>query len=69
MEMNRDEEIRQIAYRLWEEEGYLDGHEVQHWLRAKMILEEMNNPQRKSKQPKALKKGKSRKILAAETEL
>ena len=45
MEMNRDEEIRQVAYKLWQEEGCPDGYEVQHWLRAKMIWEEINRPQ------------------------
>jgi hypothetical protein len=69
MEMNRDEEVRQVAYKLWQEEGCPDGYEVQHWLRAKMIWEEINRPQSESKQPKAIKKRKSRKILAAETEL
>jgi hypothetical protein len=64
--MNRDEEIRQIAYRLWEEDGCPDGYEVQHWLRAQMIWEEIHHPE---SEPKALKKRKSRKIPAAATEL
>ena len=66
MEMNRDEEIRQVAYKLWQEEGCPDGYDVQHWLRAKMIWEEINHPE---SEPKALKKRKSRKIPTAETEL
>jgi Protein of unknown function (DUF2934) len=68
-EMNGDEEIRQVAYKLWQEEGCPDGCEVQHWLRAKMIWEEINRPQSEPKQSKALNKRKSRKISAAETEL
>jgi hypothetical protein len=68
-EMNGDEEIRQVAYKLWQEEGCPDGYDVQHWLRAKMIWEEINHPQSEPKQPKAFKKRKSRKIPAAETEL
>jgi hypothetical protein len=36
-EMNRDEEIRQVAYKLWQEEGYPHGYEVQHWLKAETI--------------------------------
>ena len=66
MEMNRDEEIRQVAYKLWQEEGCPDGSEIQHWLRAKMIWEKINHPE---SEPKALKKRKSRKIPAAEIEL
>ena len=69
MEMNRDEEIRQVAYKLWQEEGCPDGYEVQHWLRAKMIWEEINRSESEPKQPKALKKRQSRKIPAVETEL
>ncbi len=30
-QVNRDEEIRQLAYRLWQEEGCPDGREVEHW--------------------------------------
>ena len=66
MEMNREEEIRQVAYKLWQEEGCPDGYEIQHWLRAKMICEEINHPE---SEPKAPKKRKSRRIPAAETEL
>jgi len=68
-EMNHDDAIRQLAYRIWQEEGCRDGCEVEHWLRAKMIWEEINRPQSEPKQSKALNKRKSRKISAAETEL
>ena len=68
-EMNHDDAIRQLAYRIWQEEGCRDGCEVEHWLRAKMIWEEINHQQSESKQPKALNKRKSKKIPAAETEL
>jgi hypothetical protein len=68
-EVNRDEEIRQVAYKLWQEEGCPDGYDVQHWIRAKMIWEEMNHLQSEPKQLKAVKKRKSRKISAAGTEL
>jgi len=30
MEIGCDEEIRQVAYKLWQEEGYPHGYEVQH---------------------------------------
>ena len=32
-----DEEVRQVAYKLWQEEGYPHGYEVQHWLKAETI--------------------------------
>lgn len=43
-ETNRDEEIRQLAYRLWQEEGCPDGYDVKHWLRAETIWLEEHHP-------------------------
>jgi Protein of unknown function (DUF2934) len=37
MEVERNAEIRELAYRIWEEEGYPHGHEVQHWLKAESV--------------------------------
>jgi len=36
-EPNREEEIRQLAYRLWQEAGCPEGIEAQHWLKAEAI--------------------------------
>jgi hypothetical protein len=52
-EMNRDEEIRQVAYKFWQEEGCPDGYDVQHWLEEK-------RPKNKPKQSKSLKARKVR---------
>ena len=70
-EMNRDEEIRQVAYKLWQEEGYPQGYEVQHWLKAETIWQANHSPKSKPKQskPKPLKRTKSRKTADAEREL
>ena len=68
-EMNRDEEIRQVAYKLWQEEGYPHGYEVQHWLKAEAICQEKHHLNIKSKQSQPLKKTKSRKTSAVEREL
>ena len=38
--MGREEEIRIIAYRIWEEESYCDGRDVEHWLKAEVVWEE-----------------------------
>ena len=43
-EVNRDQEIRQFAYRLWQEDGCPDGHDVQHWLKAETIWWEEHHP-------------------------
>ena len=36
MEVERDAKIRELAYRIWQEEGYPDGQEVQHWLSVRL---------------------------------
>lgn len=38
--MNREEEIRIIAYHIWEEENYRHGYDAEHWLKAEAIWEE-----------------------------
>jgi len=38
--MNHDEEVRLIAYRIWEEEGRPDGRDLEHWLKAEAIWQE-----------------------------
>jgi hypothetical protein len=69
MESERDEQIRELAYRIWQEEGYPYGEEVQHWLKAEAIWQEKNRPISKPKTSKPVKRTKSRKTRAAETEL
>ncbi len=38
--MNKDKEVRELAYNIWEQEGRPQGKDVEHYLRAKSILEE-----------------------------
>lgn len=38
--MTNDEQIKELAYTLWEQEGRPDGMHVEHYFRAKRILEE-----------------------------
>jgi hypothetical protein len=57
-EPNRDEEIRQLAYRIWQEAGCPEGNEVQNWLTAESIWLEQ---QRIPKQTKSAKKPAVRK--------
>ena len=37
--MGKEDEIKIIAYRIWEEEGYRHGHDVEHWFKAEIIWE------------------------------
>lgn len=41
--MDREEEIRLIAYRIWQEEGCCHGRDLDHWFRANMIWQEHHN--------------------------
>jgi hypothetical protein len=36
-EMEREEEIRLIAYSLWVRDGYPHGRAIEHWLKAEAI--------------------------------
>ena len=40
--MGREDEIRLIAYSIWEEESCPDGRDCEHWFRAQAIWEEQN---------------------------
>jgi hypothetical protein len=44
--MAREDEIKLIAYSIWESEGCCDGHDGDHWLRAEAIWEVNNNKAR-----------------------
>ena len=51
--MEREDEIKLIAYNIWEEEGCSDGHDCEHWLRAEAIWELKQKDAAKSTQLKA----------------
>ncbi len=36
--MEHEEQIRQLAYSMWEREGYPEGRAMEHWLKAETIL-------------------------------
>jgi hypothetical protein len=38
--MGKEDEIRIIAYSIWEQEGCIHGHDCEHWLKAEVIWEE-----------------------------
>jgi ribosomal protein L37AE/L43A len=70
-ELERDQEIRRIAYSLWECEGCPNGRDVQHWLKAQMIWEETNRPQPKAiaKRSKAPTRKKAKQLETADEAL
>ena len=42
--MGREDEIRLIAYGIWEEEECPNGRDCEHWFRAEAIWEEQQKP-------------------------
>ena len=65
--MPTEEQIRALAYSLWEQEGCPEGKREEHYYRAKQILEEQEAGKGNVEQPPSVinlpppKKGKSRK--------
>jgi hypothetical protein len=44
-EKNASQRVREIAYRLWQEEGCPDGDALRHWFTAKSLFERDKGPQ------------------------
>ncbi len=59
-EIDRDEEIRQLAYRLWQESGCPIGSDLQHWLQAQEMWQEKHRPKNRAKPAKAKKPRQTR---------
>ncbi len=38
--MSHADEVRVIAYRIWEEEGHPEGRALDHWLKAEVLWDE-----------------------------
>ena len=68
--MDREEEIRLIAYSIWEDDDCCDGHHLEHWLKAERIWQEqkssqvnqakrdiVNQPSAKTQKPAQVSKG------------
>jgi hypothetical protein len=52
--INRDNEVRQLAFGFWRAEGCPDGRDVEHWLRAEAAwLEQQQMTREVVKSPKA----------------
>ena len=60
-QIDHDEEVRQLAYKIWQEAGCPIGSDLQHWLKAQEIWQEAH-PQGQSptSQSKARKPRKTR---------
>lgn len=57
--MEREDEIRQIAYYIWQQDGCCEGHDIEYWCKAEVIwLEKQKAAATKQPQPDAEKKSK-----------
>jgi hypothetical protein len=46
--MGRNDEVRRIAYSIWEREGRPEGHALEHWQRAEKTWASQQKPSRHS---------------------
>ena len=42
--MGKQDEIRLIAYNIWEQENCINGKDCEHWYKAEAIWERQQNP-------------------------
>jgi hypothetical protein len=59
--MDREEEIRLIAYEIWQKESCCQGRNCEHWVRAELIWENRNKEQDPAKKTEVKKARKTRK--------
>ena len=50
--MAREDEIRLIAYNIWEQESCPHGKDCEHWFRAEVIWEEQQKPKAVATNPR-----------------
>ena len=50
-QIDRDREIRQLAYTIWQESGCPHGSDLQHWLKAEEIWLETHRPKKTRAKP------------------
>jgi hypothetical protein len=60
--MPTEEQIKQLAHTLWEQEGRPEGRDLDHYLTAKQILEEQEGAKKpaRARRPAATKPAKAR---------
>jgi hypothetical protein len=63
--MEREDEIRQAAYELWEKEGCPQGRDCEHWYLAEVMWEEKNGKAFSEKSQTGSKEATKRKTKVA----
>ena len=59
-EADREEEIRLIAYRIWEEESRPHGRDWEHWRKAEAIWQDQQDQELSGAEPRKITQAKSR---------
>ena len=49
--MPTEEQIRELAYQMWEQQGRPEGRDVEHYFAAKQMLEEQEAAQARASRP------------------
>ena len=63
--MSREDEIRLIAYQIWQEEDCVNGRDCEHWFRAETIWERQQKEKARTTKEKTASKateGRRRKV-------
>lgn len=47
--MGREDEVKLIAYKIWEEEGFPDGKDCEHWFKAETAWEQRQKSENEAK--------------------
>ena len=63
-EADREEEIRLIAYRIWEEEGRPHGRDWEHWRKADAIWQKQQDQELAGAEPRKITQPKSRRRVS-----
>jgi len=63
-EADREEEIRLIAYRIWEEEGRPHGRDWEHWRKAEAIWQKQQGQELSGAEPRKITQPKSRRRVS-----
>ena len=61
---DRDEAVRVLAHKIWEDEGCPDGRADDHWLRAITLIDSIETPAKKPAAPKAKAPAKKKASLS-----
>lgn len=68
-DIRREDEIRQIAYRLWQEAGCPQGNGVNHWLAAEALWLDEQGRKKQNARPKTTRSRKKTRTGLSEAEL